>query len=348
MTSSRTKKGKVLANQGELLNVFVAFDAGVLTSAQAIIKTGLSRSSFFRYVKAWRDTGKLPTSHGNLNRMPVNKLDPTLEARIKELAETKFAGMQPTMLSRCLKKYEGISISVETARRILHELHPEQSSRERRSASHSLRRRRTTCGELVQIDGSPHHWFGEDRPPACLIAFIDDATGRIMAAGFFETESVEGYFTLLIRYISRHGIPVALYSDRHSIFKVVGEHHEENDTTTQYQRACKALARILHEPALRRDRRGAKAPLRRFSLLKFARNAENPNFGRNSPLTPESESGTLSMFLRRSDGPKPRNVLMLQTAQIEMDLHFAFEFDQQRRDADKSVPKARQSRASPA
>ena len=244
MTSSRTKKGKILLNQAELVNVLAAFDAGVLTSAQALSKTGLSRSTFLRLVKVWRATGELPASHGNLNRMPVNKLDPSLEARIKELAETKFAEMQPTMLSRCLKKYEGIIISVETARCILHELHPEQTPQERRSAAHTLRRR-TTCGELVQIDGSPHHWFGEDRPPACLIAFIDDATGKItgkiMAAGFFETESVEGYFSLLIRYISRHGIPVALYSDRHPIFKAVGERHEESDTETQYQRACKAL-----------------------------------------------------------------------------------------------------------
>lgn len=243
MTSSRTNKGKIPStpSHSEILNVLLAFDAGILTSAQAIAKTGLSRSTFFRHIKTWRETGKLPTNHGNRNRSPVNKLDPALEKRIKELAETKFAEMQPTMLSHCLKKYEGISISVETARRILHELHPEQSARERRSAAHALRRRRTTCGELVQIDGSPHHWFGEERPPACLIAFIDDATGKIMAADFFETESVEGYFSLLIRYISRHGIPVALYSDRHSIFKVVGERHEESTAETQYQRACKSL-----------------------------------------------------------------------------------------------------------
>lgn len=62
MTSSRTKKGKILLNQAELVNVLAAFDAGVLTSAQALSKTGLSRSTFFRLVKVWRATGELPAS----------------------------------------------------------------------------------------------------------------------------------------------------------------------------------------------------------------------------------------------------------------------------------------------
>lgn len=46
------------------------------------------------------------------------------------------------------------------------------------------RERRPRLGKLVQIDGSPHDWFEERGPRCTLIAFIDDATSRVMAACF--------------------------------------------------------------------------------------------------------------------------------------------------------------------
>jgi len=35
-------------------------------------------------------------------------------------------------------------------------------------------------GELVQIDGSGHAWFEDRGPPCTLLAFVDDATSRLM------------------------------------------------------------------------------------------------------------------------------------------------------------------------
>lgn len=40
---------------------------------------------------------------------------------------------------------------------------------------------------LIQFDGSDHIWFGEQRSD--LIAAIDDATGKIVAAEFFNGEN---------------------------------------------------------------------------------------------------------------------------------------------------------------
>jgi hypothetical protein len=37
---------------------------------------------------------------------------------------------------------------------------------------------------LVQIDSSHHDWFEQRAPKCCLIAFIDDATGQVLAARF--------------------------------------------------------------------------------------------------------------------------------------------------------------------
>ncbi|QZT35179.1 hypothetical protein HUR95_08215 [Caldalkalibacillus thermarum TA2.A1] len=53
----------------------------------------------------------------------------------------------------------------------------------------------------------------------CLLAAIDDATGRIVAAVFRPQEDTEGYFLLTRQMIEREGIPMSIYSDRHMIFR---------------------------------------------------------------------------------------------------------------------------------
>jgi hypothetical protein len=63
------------------------------------------------------------------------------------------------------------------------------ATRHRVASPHQPRRRRDCPGELVQIDGSEHAWL-EDRGPACtLLAFVDDATSRLMERRFVTSEA---------------------------------------------------------------------------------------------------------------------------------------------------------------
>jgi hypothetical protein len=72
----------------------------------------------------------------------------------------------------------------------------------------------------VQIDGSEHAWF-EGRGPGCtLLAFVDDATSRLMLLRFVASESAFSYFVATRAYLEAHGKPVALYSDKHGVFRV--------------------------------------------------------------------------------------------------------------------------------
>jgi hypothetical protein len=90
----------------------------------------------------------------------------------------------------------------------------------------------------VQIDGSPHDWF-EGRGPCCtLIAFIDDATSRVLAACFTPAETTQAYLDGLHAYVLAYGCPTALYSDRHGIFT---KHDPEDGEPTQFQRATAGL-----------------------------------------------------------------------------------------------------------
>ena len=72
----------------------------------------------------------------------------------------------------------------------------------------------------MQIDGSEHAWF-EGRAVKCtLLAFVDDATSRLMHLRFVASESAFDYFRATRSYLETHGKPVAFYSDKHSILRV--------------------------------------------------------------------------------------------------------------------------------
>ena len=93
-----------------------------------------------------------------------------------------------------------------------------QDRRHRLPAPHQPRRRRDCLGELVQIDGSEHAWFEDRGPPCTLLAFVDDATSRLMQLRFVASESAFDYFRSTRAYLEEHGKPVAFYSDNQASF----------------------------------------------------------------------------------------------------------------------------------
>lgn len=219
--------------------VLSAYDQGLYSAEEAASMMGVSRATFHRKLKGWRETGVVP-HHGNSNRTPSNRVPDEVRQRVIELIETKYHDFQATLLKKYLQRYEGIHLSAEWLRRLLTELRPEETGKKRRQAAHRLRRRRSSRGQLVQIDGSPHQWFEGDERRYCLIAFIDDATSGIEAAGFFPAETTHAYVTVLRQLLDRHGLPAALYSDRHSIFtaNVDSARERKSSEPTQFQRIC--------------------------------------------------------------------------------------------------------------
>jgi len=94
---------------------------------------------------------------------------------------------------------------------------------------------------LIQVDGSYHRWFEKRGPEACLIAFIDDATSQIMHLRMVDHESSFNYMRCLKWYIEQYGRPLALYSDKHSIFRATNTDASGNRNATQFSRACNTL-----------------------------------------------------------------------------------------------------------
>lgn len=222
--------------------ILSAYDKQIYSVEQAAQMLGVSRPTFFRRLKAWRETGKIPP-HGNNGHAPSNKIPDETRQRVIGLVQTKYHDFQASLLTKYLREQEGITVSVEWVRRLLLELHPNQTPKERRRSAHTLRRRRASRGELVQIDGSLHFWFPGDTERRTLIAFIDDATSELLSAHFSPTEDTEAYVNALEYELIHNGIPMAMYSDRHSVFtsNVDEARRKSKPQPTQFQKICDHL-----------------------------------------------------------------------------------------------------------
>jgi hypothetical protein len=117
-------------------------------------------------------------------------------------------------------------------------------------------------GMLLQMDGSDHDWL-EGRGPWLLLLFaVDDATGKIPWGLFHPEESSRGYFLLLQGIIERYGIPLSLYTDRHSVFRPVRRSREPEGypppakwKASQFGRAVRELG-IFHAVASSPEAKG--------------------------------------------------------------------------------------------
>jgi len=78
-----------------------------------------------------------------------------------------------------------------------------QDRRHRLPVPRQPRRRRECLGELVQIDGSEHAWFEDRGPPCTLLAFVDDATRRLMQLRFVASESAFDYLEMTLGWRRR-------------------------------------------------------------------------------------------------------------------------------------------------
>lgn len=75
-------------------------------------------------------------------------------------------------------------------------------------------------GMLIQIDGTPHDWF-DNGELYCLHMAVDDATSETLAGWFTKEECQYGYIKIMRLILEKHGIPLKIYSDKHTIFKTI-------------------------------------------------------------------------------------------------------------------------------
>ena len=192
-----------------------------MTLDQAATLMGVSARHTRRILAAYRKEGAAALAHGNRGLRSTNATPEPLRSEVLRLAQTRYPDANHTHLSELLREREGIEIGRTTLRRILVNAGL-SSPRRRRPPKHRMRRQRMPReGMLLQVDGSHHRWLGDDGPPFALLLAVDDATGIVVNALFCEQENTRDYFLLMRGLIQRYGVPIALYTDRHSVFKNV-------------------------------------------------------------------------------------------------------------------------------
>lgn len=210
-----------------------------ITQEQAASRIGISVRQVKRLVHRFRNEGPVGLISRRRGKRPNNAFTPEFKKTVISILKNSYADFGPTLASEKLREVHGLSLSTETLRKWMLEAGLWRERSRKIARIYQRRMRRPSYGELIQIDGSPHDWF-EARGPRCtLIVFIDDATSALMALRFAPAETTRAYMETLRGYLNAHGVPLALYSDRHSIFRV--NNPEREGELTQFTRAIKTL-----------------------------------------------------------------------------------------------------------
>ena len=220
---------------------------GELACARAAGLLCLSVRQIKRLKKRIREDGEAALAHASRGRPSHRRLPQTVRERIVQLARGTYAGFNDHHLCEKLVEHEGFSLSRETLRRLLRQ-HGLGSPRKRRAPAHRQRRLRSAqLAELVQLDGSPHDWLEGRGPLLTALGMQDDATGKILAAQFFLSETTFGYLCLLQQMVCRYGVPLALYGDHSGVFVRNDDHWTVEEQLagkrqpTQFGRALEQL-----------------------------------------------------------------------------------------------------------
>ena len=221
------------------LKVIAQVASKQIKQGMAAVQLGLTVRQVKRLLRRYRCEGAPGLVSRHRGKRPNNAIAGEVRHAVLALIRRDYADFGPTLACEMLTERHGYRLSVETLRQWMKVEGLWKTQERKRARIHQRRPRRPCLGELVQIDGSPHDWF-EGRAPRCtLIVFIDDATGRLMGLRFAPAETTQAYMETLDDYLRVHGRPVALYSDKHSIFRI--NRPDQEGELTQFTRALMSL-----------------------------------------------------------------------------------------------------------
>jgi len=292
---------KIFVSQRQLqrFEVMGLVEAGKITLREGAEKIGMSYRQTKRIRKRIQERGVKGLIHGNTGNPSNHRMKEEIQAKVLQLSRKVYGEFNDQHFTEMLVGEEGIEVSRETVRKIRRAagIGPK---RKRRGKKHRRRReRRAQEGWMVLWDGSPHPWFGQNLPPCCLMAAIDDATGAILAARFFAFEGTEGYLWLLRQIVTQYGIPISIYQDRHGSLKRNDDHwtlEEELAGRQEPTQVGQALRRLGIQPIFALSAQAKGRIERIFGVLQDRLGAE---LGLAKGTTLPQGNDLLPAFIRR-------------------------------------------------
>lgn len=187
--------------------------------------------------------GVMGLRHGNVGQTSNRALPSPVRDRIATLIKKHYPDFGPTLAMEKLATVHAIHHDVKTIRAIMiaHGLWKPKTIR--RSGIHrTWRLRRAAYGEMVQFDGCYHPWFEDRAGVSCLLLAVDDATSTVPSGVFDLHEGVRPVFAFWQAYVDQIGVPVSIYLDKFSTYKMNSAVAQDNhDLKTQFQRAMTSL-----------------------------------------------------------------------------------------------------------
>jgi len=228
------------------LKILEQVDKGFLSLVSGTEVLKISYRHGKRLLSRYRRDGPEGLAHKGRGRVAHNAFDPAVRELVIKLHQGRYSQFNDTHFTEMLKEREDLQISRETVRLWLREAGIGPKRRRRAPRHRSRRPRRPQMGLMMQWDGSPHKWFGPQRPSCSLIHATDDATTYVLGLVFRPTEDAIGYLKLLDMVLRRHGIPASVYQDRHSILQRNDKHwsHEEELAGSRFPTH---IGRVLEE-----------------------------------------------------------------------------------------------------
>ena len=222
-----------------------------LVDAQEILH--LSYRQTKRLWKRYREEGADRLQHGSAGRPSHHAKPAAFREQALQLIRAKYSGglqerFGPTLAAEHLAEEDGLAIDAETLRRWMLEEGLWSRQRGKKRAHRQRRPRKEHFGELVQLDGSFHHWFEERGRQGCLMNMVDDATSKTQSH-LGKEETIWDAVRVLRLWIETYGVPLALYTDWKNVYKVAPTPKQElrgEVPLTQFGRMCAQLGmRIL-------------------------------------------------------------------------------------------------------
>ena len=212
-----TERIELSARERERLKVLQQVEEGLLKQVEAARRLRLTDRQVRRLQAQLRREGDQGIVHQLRGRRSNRKIPDTLTQRaLRRLRQARYAGFGPTLAAEHLAS-EGIEVSRETLRKWMSAAGLWPIRRRRVKEVHVWRPRRSCFGELVMMDSSPYCWLEDRGPAGHLIALIDDASSRVWGR-FVEHDSTEENLRTLRGWLERWGRPLALYTDKNSLF----------------------------------------------------------------------------------------------------------------------------------
>jgi len=212
-----TERIELSARERERLKVLQQVEEGHLKQVEAARRLRLTDRQVRRLQARLRIQGDRGIVHRLRGRCSNRKIPDALRRRVvQQLRQPCYAGFGPTLAAEQLA-LQGLVVSGETLRSWMSAAALWQTKSRAVKQVHVWRPRRPCWGELVMMDSSPYRWLEDRGPAGHLIAMIDDATSRVWGR-LVEHDSTEENLRTLRGWLDRYGRPLALYTDKNSLF----------------------------------------------------------------------------------------------------------------------------------